>query len=203
MSVLDYRLGRIVVMALAIALASGDVISAASEDEVIARHSRALLFETRVLSLDTGYRRDYGSGVVYAEYFASQDLMFPTRVNEEQLRQKDYVFGIRDVAAVKAWPLDVFTGGVVISDAVGVREVVLMGDAETRTVRAYDRGGRMFEGAAVRNKLRGHGGLWEVEEEMLVGPDGTRLARVPGHVAYWFAWDGYMGVQSELYGSQD
>jgi hypothetical protein len=42
-----------------------------------------------------------------------------------------------------------------------------------------------------------------VEEEMLVGPDGTRLARVPGHVAYWFAWDGYMGVQSELYGSQD
>ena len=61
----------------------------------------------------------------------------------------------------------------------------------------------MFEATAERNRLRGPGGLWKVEEEMLVGPDGTRLARVPGHVAYWFAWDGYMGVQSELYGSQD
>lgn len=159
--------------------------------------------DTRVLSLDTGYRRDYGSGVVYGEYFASPDLMFPTRVNEAQLRQKDYVFGIRNVAAAKAWPLEVFTGGAVINDAVGLREVVLMGNTETRTVRAYDRGGRMFEATAERNRLRGPGGLWKVEEEMLVGPDGTRLARVPGHVAYWFAWDGYMGVQSELYGSQD
>ncbi len=61
----------------------------------------------------------------------------------------------------------------------------------------------MFEATAERNRLRGPGGLWKVEEEMLVGPDGTRLARVPGHVAYWFAWDGYMGVQGELYGSQD
>ncbi len=90
-----------------------------------------------------------------------------------------------------------------INDAVGLREVVLMGDTETRTVRAYDRGGRMFEATAERNVLRGPGGLWKVEEEMIVGPDGTRLARVPGHVAYWFAWNGYMGVQSELYGSQD
>ncbi len=158
---------------------------------------------TRVLSLDTGYSRNYGSRVVYAEYFASPDLMFPTTVNEAQLRQKDYVFGIRDVAASKAWPLEVFTGGAVINDAVGLREVVLMGDTETRTVRAYDRDGRMFEATAERNSLRGPEGLWKVEEEMLVGPDGTRLARVPGHVAYWFAWDGYMGVQSELYALQD
>ena len=93
--------------------------------------------------------------------------------------------------------------GAVINDAVGPREVVLIGDTETRTVRAYDRGGRVFEATAERNRLRGPEGLWKVDEEIIVGPDGTRLARVPGHVAYWFAWDGYMGVQSELYGSQD
>ncbi len=45
----------------------------------------------------------------------------------------------------------------------------------------------------------GMGALWRVEEAALVGPDGTRLERLPGHVAYWFAWDGYMGVESELY----
>ena len=46
MVVLDLRLGRIVVMALVIALASSDVTSAASEDEAIARHSRALILGT-------------------------------------------------------------------------------------------------------------------------------------------------------------
>ncbi len=154
---------------------------------------------SRVLSLDTGHQRDYGSGVVYAEYFASPDLMFPTRANQSRLRQKDYVFGIRDVGAAKAWPIKAFAGGAVINDAVGNRAVVLIGDAETRSVRAYERGGRSFEATAEENRLRGPGGLWQVTEEALLGPGDIRLTRVPGHLAYWFAWDGYLGVQSELY----
>ena len=160
---------------------------------------RAAHPESRVLSLDTGYRRDYGSGVVYAEYFASPDLMFPARADESRLRQKDYVFGIRDLGAAKAWPLAAFTDRAVINDAVGNRAVVLIGDAETRSVRAYERGGRSFEATAEENRLRGPGGLWQVTEEALLGPNGTRLARVPGHLAYWFAWDSYLGVRSELY----
>ena len=36
--------------------------------------------ETKVLSLETGHIRDYDSGVVYNEYFASPDLMFPAIV---------------------------------------------------------------------------------------------------------------------------
>ncbi len=154
---------------------------------------------SRVLSLDTGHQRDYGSGVVYAEYFASPDLMFPARADESRLRRKDYVFGIRDVGAAKAWPLAAFAGGAVINDAVGNRAVVLIGDAETRSVRAYQRGARHFEAAAGDNRLQGPGGLWQVTEAALLGPGGARLARVPGHLAYWFAWDSYLGVQSELY----
>jgi len=160
---------------------------------------RAAHPQSRVLALDTGHRRDYGSGVVYAEYFASPDLMFPTRADESRLRRKDYVFGIRDVGAAKAWPIEAFAGGAVINDAVGNRTVVLIGNAETRSVRAYERGGRSFEAGAEEHRLRGPGGLWQVTEEALLGPGGTRLTRVPGHLAYWFAWDGYLGVQSELY----
>ncbi|HMB48366.1 MAG TPA: DUF3179 domain-containing protein, partial [Afifellaceae bacterium] len=90
--------------------------------------------DTKVLSLETGHRRDYGSGVVYQAYFASPDLMFPTIVrNEESVRRKDFVFGIRDVAAAKAWPVSAFATRPVINDAVGSRNVVLIGDAETRT----------------------------------------------------------------------
>jgi hypothetical protein len=39
--------------------------------------------DATVLSLDTGHRRDYGSGVVYKRYFDSPDLMFPVVVENE------------------------------------------------------------------------------------------------------------------------
>lgn len=156
--------------------------------------------DTKVLSLDTGHQRDYGSGVVYNEYFASPELMFPTIVRDESvLKRKDYVFGIRDVAASKAWPVTAFEGGRVINDAIGNRNLVLVGDTATRTVRAYDRGEHEFALGPKASVLSGPGGSWTVGEDALTGPAGEMLARVPGHIAYWFAWDGYLGVESELY----
>jgi hypothetical protein len=161
---------------------------------------KALHPDTRVLSIDTGHQRDYGSGVVYQDYFASPDLMFPTIVgNEEAVRRKDYVFGIRDVGAARAWPVEAFNGRPVLNDAIGPRNLVLIGDALTRTVRAYERGDRTFAASDTAHRISGPGGDWTVTEEALVGPDGVKLARVPGHVSYWFAWDGYMGVESTLY----
>ena len=104
--------------------------------------------DTKVLSKETGYVRNYGSGVVYKEYLASPDLMFPTRVGDESIaKRKDIVFGVRGVAASRAWPVAAFKDMPVINDAVGSQNLVLIGDAETRTVRAYDRGARIFEAA--------------------------------------------------------
>lgn len=155
--------------------------------------------DTMVLSLQTGHVRDYGPGAVYREYFASTDLMFPSAVRDGAgLAPKDYVFGLRDVAAAKAWPLAAFAGGAVINDRVGAREVVLIGDAATREVRAFERDGRTFtaDGAGLADAM---GGAWTIGEDALVGPGGARLARLPGAVSYWFAWDSYLGVRSELY----
>ncbi len=154
--------------------------------------------ETRVLALETGFARDYGSGVVYRDYFASPELMFPAAVDETRLRQKDQVFGIRTFGAAKAWPLSAFEGRRVINDRVGDLAVVLVGDAAGRTVRAYERGEREFlpadEGLSDQA-----GAWWAITEEALAGPDGARLPRVAGHLAYWFAWDGYMGIASGLW----
>jgi hypothetical protein len=119
--------------------------------------------------------------------------------NEESVRRKDFVFGIRDVAAAKAWPVSAFATQPVINDAVGNRNVVLIGDADTRTVRAYDRKAHEFAAAGSPDTLSGPGGEWMLTEDALIGPSGERLGRLPGHVSYWFAWDGYLGVRSELY----
>ncbi len=156
--------------------------------------------DTRVLSLETGFNRDYGSGVVYNEYFSSPDLMFPTFVGDEShLKRKEFVFGIREFGAARAWPIRAFSDQKIINDRVGSTDLVLIGDAQTRTVRAYKSNGQKFSGTPKNGAIDGPGGRWKVSEDFLTGPGGEKLPRVPGHIAYWFAWDGYLGVESSLY----
>lgn len=109
------------------------------------------------------------------------------------------VFGVRDVGAQKAWPVAAFAAEPVINDTLAGRNLVLVGDAATGAVRAYERGERTFSLGTVSDVLVGDGEPWVITETALVGPDGTQLARVAGHIAYWFAWDSYYGVTSELY----
>ncbi|WP_343561417.1 DUF3179 domain-containing protein [Kiloniella sp. b19] len=156
--------------------------------------------QTKILSLNTGHFRNYDSGFVYREYFASPELMFPTIVRDEtQVKRKEFIFGIREFGAAKAWPVEVFRNDSrVINDRIGNTNIVLIGDAETRTVRAYQRGEEQFD-TEKDNSLQSPGGLWQITEDNLIGPNGETLPRVPGHIAYWFAWDGYLGVGSELY----
>ncbi len=161
---------------------------------------RALHPDTKLLALDTGFRRDYGEGVVYRDYFSSKELMFPAAVNDESVvTKKDYVFGIRETGAQKAWPLAAFRDEPVINDSVGEHAVVLIGDAETRTVRAYERGDRQFSPGPDPMTLIGPGGEWKSGEDFLTGPQGEKLPRVAGHIAYWFGWENYFGVTSQLY----
>ena len=155
--------------------------------------------DTKVLSLETGHRRDYGSGVVYKEYFSSPDLMFPTRVGDESVvKRKDVVFGVRGTAASRAWPVKAFENEPVINDVIGGQTIVLIGDADTRTVRAYERKNRTFA-EADDGMLTDGESQWSVSEAALIGPDGARLSRIPGHLSYWFAWDGYFGAESTVY----
>lgn len=149
---------------------------------------------TRVLSVETGHVRNYGSGVVYRQYFSSPDLMFPALVNQRDHAQKDYVFGIRQFGAARAWPLDAFKERPVINDTVGSVDVVLIGDPDGRTVRAYERGDMTFDA-----QLRADGAAWTRSEDALSAPDGRTLPRVAGHIAYWFAWDNYVGEAGTVY----
>ncbi len=151
--------------------------------------------DTRVLDLNTGYTRDYGSGVVYNQYFNSPDLMFPTNLDQPEFQAKDYVFGMRTMGAAKAWPLEAFADRTIINDRIGRTPVVLVGDAQTRTVRAYERGEWEFAEGLITDD----GTTWTLSEDQLDAPDGRSLRRMAGQISYWFAWSGYMGDVAELY----
>ena len=148
--------------------------------------------QTKVLSLNTGFNRDYNPGRPYGEYFASPNTMFPVQVNDTRLATKAYVFALRDKAAEKAWALSLFDGGAVINDKAGDVAVVLIGDSATRTVRAYASEGRKFTAANDNAAIVQADGIdWRITEDALIPPDGNPLPRLPGHITYWFAWQNF------------
>lgn len=55
--------------------------------------------------------------------------------------------------------------------------------------RAYQRGRHSFTASSSRDELvDDRGRAWQLTEDALVSPDGERLARLGGHLSYWFGW---------------
>jgi hypothetical protein len=165
--------------------------------------------ETTVLSVATGFERPYVPGQPYAEYFASDALRFPVAGRDARSTPKARVFGLRSGAASVAVSVERLVREGVVNERVGALGVAVVatrgtiralhGDRESggeyeagAEVRAYDAGARRFApGPSPEAILDEAGGEWAVTEEALVGPGGERAARLPGVLAYWFAWSAF------------
>lgn len=147
--------------------------------------------ETKVLSLDTGYARDYTPGRPYGAYFASPDTMFSVWQRSKALPAKSFVFALKFNETPKAYPLSVLELERVTNDTLGGVELVLITDSTGRAVRAYRREGHRFaRGPDDRTVVDERGARWSVTEDALLPLQGgaVRLERVAGHIAYWFGW---------------
>ncbi len=155
---------------------------------------------TTVLSIKTGFSRDYAPGAAYGKYFASPETMFPVWKRDPTLEGKSLVFAIRMSGAAKAYPLDLLFRERVVNDIVGSESLVLVADPATGAVRAYRRRGRILaEGPEGRLIEPSTGIAWECREDGLAPGrpgevDGPPLARVPGHRAFWFGWYAFFRV---------
>ncbi|MGK0221479.1 MAG: hypothetical protein ACI9ON_000715 [Limisphaerales bacterium] len=156
--------------------------------------------QTQVMHPTTGFDRDYAPGKPYGGYFSDPKLMFPAPITDRSLAQKARVFGLRMSGASKAWPLKTFRGGKVINDQIGVLKIVLVGHQKTQQVRAYRRADYEFSKSDselttlfAQKTKETNGSRWRVTEAALVGPNNEQLTRLPGHLAYWFAWQNYFG----------
>jgi hypothetical protein len=150
--------------------------------------------DTDVLSLDTGYERDYRPGAPYGDYFESDQLMFPVWKRRGLLPDKARVFVTELDGIPAAWPMSLFEDDLVRvrNDRVGERDVVVVaGTGRLPAIRLYDAGGEAFLSVDGSELLQSDGTRWTVTEEALIGPEGRELPRLGGHLAYWFGWVAY------------
>ncbi len=147
--------------------------------------------ETRVLALDTGYQRDYGEGVAYQEYFATDRLMFNVPKLDSRLPNKTEVLALRFAESPGeqlAIASDFLLSNRVYHDGIGRLKFVVLTDAggANRVYAARDVVFASWNGDDTARDRAGH--AWKVTESQLDGPGGAVLKRLPAHRAFWFGW---------------
>ena len=149
---------------------------------------------TTVLSIDTGYDRDYGEGVAYKDYFATDRLMFEVPQTDDRLRNKDEVLvmliepssgaGDRQPVAISTEFLE---DNRVYPFEVDGRSYVAI-TSEKGANRVFEAGEVRFRRDDDSDRIRDRGGRrWRVSEDALVSGD-DRLGRVTANRAFWFGW---------------
>jgi hypothetical protein len=158
--------------------------------------------DTKVMAFDTGFVRDYSVGAAYAEYFDSPDTMFPVWRRSNLLPTKSWVFTQLIAGRPKAYPLSVLKEEVVVNDTLAGQNLVIIHDEGGHGARAYDRGEHTFTSGAGETSaalVDESGTAWQVTENALINAQGDSLARLPGHMAYWFGWFSFY-PRTEIYG---
>lgn len=147
--------------------------------------------DTKVLSLNTGHRRDYGEGVAYHEYFSTDNLMFHTPFSDYRLKNKTEVLALRfkkhphEPVAISTKLLN---KNPVYRGHIGDQKYVVLTD-ETGANRVYDPEDVVFsQFDGERQVLDLSGQRWSVAESKLTAPNGRELKRLPYHRAFWFGW---------------
>lgn len=157
-------------------------------EEWSARHPNTL-----VLSLDTGYVRDYGAGAALRAEFDSPDPTFPTGALDGRLPAKEQVLGIERGGAGRAYRVEEVRRRGIVHDRVGGVPVVLISAAPGGAINVYRADGLTVASLVGTGESRiavdEDGERWFVTERALISTvDGREHATVPWREAYWFAW---------------
>lgn len=147
--------------------------------------------DTTVLSLDTGHRRNYSEGYAYADYFATDELMFNTPFNDTRLANKQEILALRFAAAPNeqlAIDTDFLSKNPLYKNRIGRQEFIVLTD-NSGANRVYDPKGIHFVGYDGDSTVSDdEGNVWILKEEWLENTKGDKLTRLPYHRAFWFGW---------------
>lgn len=151
---------------------------------------RKLHPDTQVLSLDTGYNRDYDEGVAYHDYFATDELMFNTPFKDSRLENKREILALRfkgQLGKTVAIDTEFLKQNPVYQSVLGTQKYVVVTD-ESGANRVYDPGGIEFVTTDGLGVTDAQGTVWRITESQLQHPNGSFASRLPYHRAFWFGW---------------
>jgi hypothetical protein len=159
--------------------------------------------DTRVLSLDTGFTRDYSEGAAYRAYFGTDELMFGVALRDGRLPNKAEVLVVRSTAPAEAAsaaasptspPFAISTAllrerPVLNTEVAGTSVVVITSAAGASRVYA-SQSYRFVSVGEDGTLLDAAGKAWVVDEDAVTATFDAdiRLPRLPAHRAFWFGW---------------
>jgi len=146
---------------------------------------------TKVLSLDTGHRRDYREGAAYNQYFATDELMFAVPKLDKRLKNKDDVLGLIFVEYADmpfAISSAYLSGNPIYQNKIGEKEFVVFTD-KSGASRVYESKGKIFtDWDKLYSVKDSKDTKWTLSESKIESSDGDTLYRLPAHRAFWFGW---------------
>lgn len=152
---------------------------------------------TSVLSLDTGYQRDYSEGSAYQDYFSTDDLMFQVSMTDDRLAKKEEVLVLQlaDVMRIGRDKGLAITARFLKENRVFHytffdRNMVIV-TSEHGANRVYDAQDiRFVKHIDSERVVDDFGREWRITEAWLVldGDSSMRRIRLPAQRAFWFGW---------------
>jgi hypothetical protein len=160
------------------------------------REWRASHPATTVLSLDTGFERDYAEGAAYRDYFATDRLMFTVPRTDRRLRNKDEVLALLVSPAdggerrPLAFAADYLRKERLVALRFAGRELLVVTTSDGAN-RVYEVGSQRFTRILPDGRLQdAEGRRYTMDEAGLRPEHGDRpvFSRLPARRAFWFGW---------------
>lgn len=146
---------------------------------------------TQVLAVETGYQRDYGEGVAYQDYFATDKLMFNVPKLDKRLKNKAEVLGLI-FSKHPDMPLAIAVKYLVkhplYHGKIGDQSFVALTD-KSGAIRVYDNKKLKFsQWDQDHTAIDANGLTWRLTEAQLSSNKGDVIKRLPANRAFWFGW---------------
>lgn len=147
--------------------------------------------DTSVLSLQTGYQRNYDEGSAYEAYFATDDLMFSIPEIDKSLKNKDEILSIRmpnDTDENIAISSKFLKKNPIYSSKISNTDFTVFTD-KTGAHRVYkSKLVKFLDYDKMSTVTDEDGVLWTLSEEKMKNEKGEVLDRLPTHNAFWFGY---------------
>jgi len=170
---------------------------------------RELYPETEVMSLITGFIRNYGSYPFTSPFTSRGDyrieeyLIFPVSNIDTRLPRKERVLGVVNGGQAKVYRFVNFSDGLkVIEDVVGDEKIAVIGSLPDNFLVAYKTEDQILsiQDDAIVDQL---GNTYDIFGTVTAGPDSLqRLEPTISFIGYWFSWGSFY-PNIDIYTSDD